>query len=62
MKVQPEVGKRYWVKTGTRRFRGKYMGTDIYGAYQFDLRPDFGTTTVHPADILAIEPTTRPGA
>lgn len=60
-KVQPEVGKRYYVRTVAGAFRGKYLGVTIHGELQFDLRPDYGTTTVKYADISVLEATTKVG-
>lgn len=38
-------------------FNGRYMGEDIYGRLQFDVRPDYGTTTISKMDVKEIRQT-----
>lgn len=61
------VGKKYRVQyryADQRRpdliLVGVYLGKDIYGGWQFDLRPTFGTTTIlREADIRGVQEVER---
>lgn len=57
---QLQIGNTYHVITKTGTIEGRYLGTDYADRYLFDLRPDSGTTTVAPGDVVHIRETLPP--